>query len=111
MSAENEAEGQKAPDEQEVRSSLLHFSELIRRLEREGKLMRHLPVLMSRMGDLRHLLFDYEVRYTERLMPVEDPEEREARRIVREAKERMEEMVDEWDDGWDPEDDGGGTVV
>lgn len=111
MSAERDPDEKRVPDEAEIRSALLHFSRLIRRLEEEGKLMRALPLLMARLGDLRHLLFDYEVRFTERLMPVEDPQEREARRLVREAKERMEEMKDEWDSEWSPDDDGGGGAV
>lgn len=97
-----------SPDREEVRRVLLNFAELVQRLEDEGRLFRALPLLLTRLGDVRELLFDYEVRHTERLMPVEDPEEREARRIVREARERMEELADEWDDeGWEPDDDGG----
>lgn len=111
MSEKREPEGNDAPDGERIRRALLHFSDLIRRLDDEDRLMRALPLLMTRLGDLRHMLFDYEVRYTERLMPVEDPAEREARRIVREAEERMEEMQEEWDEGWSPDDDGGGAVV
>lgn len=101
------------PDEEKVRRVLLDFAELVRRLDDEGRLMRALPLLLTRLGDVRELLFDYEVRHTERLMPVEDPEEREARRIVREARERMEELADEWDDGGSPEsdDEGGSHLV
>lgn len=97
-----------SPDREKVRRVLLNFAELVQRLEDEGRLFQALPLLLTRLGDVRELLFDYEVRHTERLMPVDDPEEREARRIVREARERMEELADEWDDeGWEPDDDGG----
>lgn len=100
------------PDEEKVRRVLLNFAQLVQRLDDEGRLLRALPLLLTRLGDVRALLFDYEVRHTERLMPVEDPEEREARRIVREARERMEELADEWDDeGWEPDDGGGDHPV
>lgn len=100
------------PDEEKVRRVLLNFAELVQRLDDEGRLLRALPLLLTRLGDVRALLFDFEVRHTERLMPVEDPEEREARRIVREARERMEELADEWDDeGWEPDDEGGSRPV
>ena len=85
-----------------MRSAFLRFADLIRRLDDEGHLLRNLPFLMGRLGDLRRLLFDYEVRTTERLLPIEDPDEREARRIVREALEREEEQREDWDTGWSP---------
>lgn len=91
-----------APDEGQVRRALLAFSELIRRLEDEERLLQATPLLLQRLGDLRRILFDYEVRGTERLMPVEDPTERESRRVVREAIERYEAMIEEWDEGWEP---------
>jgi len=96
------------PTEERVRLELVLFAELIQRLESEGRLTRALPFVMNRLGDLRRLLFDYEVRGTERLLPLEDPAEREARRILRELEERKEEMLEEWqaDEGWTPDDDG-----
>lgn len=100
------------PEERDVRRALLRFAELVERLDREGDLMDTLPFLMGRMGDLRQLLFDYEVRFTERLLPVEDPVERESRRIVREARERFREAPREWDLEWRPnQDDGGGALA
>lgn len=103
---EADREGREPPSEDRVRLELLLFSQLIQRLADEGSLMRALPVLMGRLGDLRQLLFDYEVRSTERLMPVEDPAEREARRILREMEEREREMREEWEEsGWTPPDD------
>jgi hypothetical protein len=91
------------PTDEQVRSALIRFGELVRRLDEDGRLLRALPLLMGRLGDLRRLLFEYEVRVTERLLPVEDPAEREARRIVREARQREEEMRDDWRSGWDPD--------
>ncbi len=84
------------PTEEEVRRALLAFAELVRRLEADDRLLRMTPLLMGRLGDLRRMLFEYEVRVTERLLPTEDAAERESRRIVREAIEGE----------WDP--DGGG---
>lgn len=90
------------PTEKQVRAAFLRFAGLIRRLDEEDQLLRGLPFLMGRLGDLRRLLFDYEVRTTERLLPIEDPNERESRRIVREALEREERQRDEWDGDWSP---------
>lgn len=98
--AEGRSEG--PPSEEQVRAALLRFAGLVRRLDEEGQLLRGLPFLLGRLGDLRRLLFDYEVRSTERLLPIEDPDEREARRIVREALEREREQLEEWDTEWRP---------
>lgn len=99
----DEERRESVPTDEQVRSALLRFGELVRRLDEEGRLLRASPLLMGRLGDLRRLLFEYEVRVTERLLPVEDPAEREARRIVREAREREDELRGEWDTGWDPD--------
>jgi hypothetical protein len=56
------------------------------------------------LGDLRQVLFDYEVRVTERLLPIEDPVERESRRVVRDAGSREDELAEEWKRGFDIED-------
>jgi hypothetical protein len=90
------------PSEERVRVALMSFAALVRRLDREGQLLRGIPFLMGRLGDLRQLLFDYEVRATERLLPIEDPAERESKRIVREAREREEEGREDWNKGWEP---------
>lgn len=95
-----------APDARQVRRAMRAFAELIERLDDEGRLLEALPLLLDRLGDLRRILFDYEVRATERLMPVEDDVERESRRVVREALERYEEMIEEWGEGWTPPEDG-----
>jgi hypothetical protein len=91
------------PSEDRVRLELVLFADLIRRLESEGRLADALPFVLRRLGDLRQLLFDYEVRATERLLPIEDPNEREARRVIREVEERAREMRDEWREPWTPD--------
>ncbi|MDX1577864.1 MAG: hypothetical protein R3266_05240 [Gemmatimonadota bacterium] len=88
----------KPPTDAEVRAALVAFADLVRRLDADDRLLRTLPLIMGRLGDLRHLLFEYEVRVTERLLPSESPEERESRRIVREAIEGEKEAPEEWDD-------------
>ena len=94
------------PSEERVRLELVLFADLVLRLEKENRLAEALPFVLRRLGDLRRLLFDYEVRATERLLPIEDPNEREARRIVREMEERKREMLKEWGDGWAPDGEG-----
>ena len=84
------------PSEERVRLELVLFANLIQRLENENRLAEALPFVLHRLGDLRRLLFDYEVRATERLLPIEDPDEREARRIIREVEESRRRAVDDW---------------
>lgn len=91
-----------APDHRDVRRALLGLSELIQRLEEEGELLSAAPYLLGKLGDLRHLLFAYEVRTTGRLDPTDDPVERRSRRVVQDAIERYEEMIGEWGEGWTP---------
>jgi len=92
------------PSEDRVRLELGLFAELIQDLARKDALLSAVPFLLGRLGDLRRLLFDYEVRGTERLLPIEDPDEREARRIIREVEERTREMRQEWGESWKPDD-------
>lgn len=97
------------PSEDRVRLELVLFAELIETLAEDDRLLDAVPFLLGRLGDLRRVLFDYEVRCTERLLPIEDPDEREARRLLRELDERKREMMEEWGEGWTPpqEDDEG----
>lgn len=95
----DEDTGQRPPEGSDVREGLARFAELIRRLEDEERTLEAIPLLLKKLGDLRALLFSYEVRTTERLLPVDDPQERESRRIVREALERRRRMIDEWESG------------
>ncbi len=91
------------PSEERVRLELVLFSDLLQRLENENRLTEALPFVLSRLGDLRRLLFDYEVRATERLLPIEDPHEREAKRIVREVEESRRQTIDELGESWTPD--------
>jgi hypothetical protein len=86
-----------------VRLELVLFAELIQRLERESRLAEALPFVLRRLGDLRRLLFDYEVRATERLLPIEDTHERAARQLLREMEERRRELEREWGETWRPD--------
>lgn len=92
------------PSEERVRLELVLFAELVQRLEKEGRLAEALPFVLHRLGDLRRLLFDYEVRATQRLLPVEDPHERAARELLEEMEERGRRMAEEWGDSRSPED-------
>jgi hypothetical protein len=91
------------PSEDRVRLELVLFADLIQRLEKENGLTEALPFVLHRLGDLRRLLFDYEVRATERLLPIEDPDERELRRIARDMEDRKRQMIEEWDEPWTPD--------
>ncbi len=97
------------PSEERVRLELVLFADLVQRLENEGRLAEALPFVLRRLGDLRRLLFDYEVRATERLLPIEDPAEREARRILREVQESHGRMIEEWGEPWTPDEDEDGS--
>lgn len=99
MTPDDASRSRRPPTRSEVRAALLAFADMIRRFDADGTLFRHLPLLMGRLGDLRHMLFEYEVRVTERLLPSESDAERESRRIVREARERERELDDEWSEG------------
>jgi hypothetical protein len=91
-----------APTDSDVRRALLAFGDLLRRLEDQGRLLSSLPLVQGRLGDLRRLIFEYEVRVTERLLPTADPTERNARRIVREAQERDQQAAEDWTGDWTP---------
>lgn len=97
--------GPEPPDERKVRLALRTFGDLVQRLDDEDRLLDAVPLLLARLGDLRQMLFSYEVLVTERLLPTDDPVERESREIVRRAREREREMLDEWERGWTPDDD------
>jgi len=90
------------PSEDRVRLELILFAEFIQTLAEEDKLLQAVPFLLGRLGELRRVLFDYEVRGTERLLPIEDPDEREARRLLRKIEESKREMLEELGKGWAP---------
>jgi hypothetical protein len=89
-------------DPQKVREQLLALAEQIHRLEESGELLESTPELIRLMGNLRATLFEYEVRFTGRLLPSpeEPPEVLEAQRIVHEAARQMEDEEEMWWRRW-----------
>ncbi len=86
MDNANEQGGERRPgppSEERVRLELVLFADLIQRLESENRLAEALPFV------------------------IEDPDEREARRVVREMEERKREMMEEWGESWTPDEDEG----
>lgn len=98
----SDRERSEPPSEDRVRLELILFAELIETLAEDDRLLDAVPFLLGRLGDIRRVLFDYEVRSTERLLPIENPDERETRRLLREHEERKREMMEEWGEGWTP---------
>lgn len=91
-----------------LRAELLRFAELIQRMDREGLLLRASPRILKLLGELRQMLFAYEIRGARHLggkdLPgsadpdVEEPGsalDEASLRIVREALEREKELQDE----------------
>ncbi|MFW6192609.1 MAG: hypothetical protein ACOC83_03895 [Gemmatimonadota bacterium] len=87
-----------------MRRALRAFGELLRRLDEDDRLLQAIPLVLTRLGDLRQMLFSYEVLVTERLLPTDDPIERESREIVRRARERQRELLEELGRDGSPED-------
>ena len=100
----------------ELRSRLTSFARLVLKLEERGELLDRLPALMKLLGELRRMLFAYEVRCTGKLVPAEPDPDHEAEdpgvdqeitdslRIVEEALERERELQDELRDRLFPDD-------
>jgi hypothetical protein len=93
---------------EELRASLVRTARLILKLEEDGVLLGETPGLLELFGELRQMLFAYEVRCTGNLVPdpVEGDEDEEGEadrdltvedslRVVREALEREQELQDE----------------
>lgn len=104
-----------SPDE--LRERLVAFATLIQRLEEEGKLLTEVPDILEHLGDLRQMLFAYEVRCAAHLGPQrseeegsvgerdpDDPAMQESLRVVQEALERERELLDELEGRMDDED-------
>lgn len=99
---------------EKLRARLVRFARLIIKLEERGDLLERSPALLKLLGELRQMLFAYEVRYTGKLLPREsgeestedpaDPEIEDSFRIVREALERQRELQDELRDRLFPDD-------
>ena len=82
-----------------LKAALRELAERILDLDRENALLRSVPDLLQRMGDLRSELFHYEVRST-----YDTPEIAESRRIVDEALETPDFTLSdpEEDEPWRP---------
>jgi len=87
-------------------NALVRFAQAVLKLEDEGTLLERGPELQKMMGDLRRMLFAYEVRSTaDWEFEVEDgdaveadPVIAESLRIVQEAVERESKLEDAWHD-------------
>lgn len=110
---------------EQLRSRLVRFAKLVLKLEERGELLDRSPAVMKLMGELRRMLFAWEVRGTARLGRTgdEEGEERDGEsdadengedeevdfddslRIVREALDRERELQDELRDRLFPDDD------
>jgi hypothetical protein len=97
---------------EQLRAELLRFAELIQRMDRDQLLLRASPRILKLLGELRQMLFAFEIRAARHLggkdlpgsaEPAGDeapPPDRpyldhESLRIVREALEREKELQDE----------------
>ncbi len=91
-----------------ARAELLRFAELIQRMDREDILLRSSPRVLKMLGELRQMLFAYEIRGARHLGgkdlpgPQEstpeaalDPDESASLRIVEEALKREKELQEE----------------
>ncbi len=92
----------------ELRSALVRYARLVLRRETEGTLLDSLPDLMQFLGELRQMVFAYEVRGTRRCevkagaaeeASVPDPALLESLRVVEEALERAKELQEELERG------------
>ena len=93
---------------EQLRAELLRFAELIQRMDREGLLLRASPRILKLLGELRQMLFAFEIRGARHLggkdLPGTSPPsvgegplslDQESLRIVREALEREQELQEE----------------
>jgi hypothetical protein len=97
---------------EQLRAELLRFAELIQRMDRDQLLLRASPRILKLLGDLRQMLFAFEIRAARHLGGKDLPSsagpdgddatsvappslDRESLRIVREALEREKELQDE----------------
>ena len=56
--------GAGSPSRDAVREALLAFAALVQRLDDSDRLLGNLNLINGKLGDLRRLLFEYEVRGT-----------------------------------------------
>lgn len=92
-----------------LRTALVAFANALLDLDKKGTLLVRAPELQKMMGDLRQMLFAYEIRCTEKLPIVlreaenqeveNDPVIRASLRIVQEAVKREADLADSWRNG------------
>lgn len=95
---------------EQLRAELVRFARVLLKMDEEGVLLEKSPMLLKLLGELRQMLFAYEVRSTKRLAPPEggegvqeaaaasaeaDAATRESLRIVREAVERERRFLED----------------
>ena len=93
---------------EQLRAELLRFAELLQRMDREQLLLRASPRILKLLGELRQMVFAFEIRAARHLDgkdlpgspgPAADEAppslDQESLRIVREALEREKELQDE----------------
>jgi len=93
---------------EQLRAQLLRLARLIRAMEKQGVLLLETPSILRLLGELRQMIFAYEVRVTRNLAPSDvdstDAELDESLRIVNEALDRERELQDELRDRSFPND-------
>jgi hypothetical protein len=93
---------------EQLRAELLRFAELIQRMDREQLLLRASPRILKLLGELRQMLFAFEIRGARHLggkdLPgpvgptagdAPDALDADSLRVVREALAREKELQDE----------------
>jgi hypothetical protein len=103
--------------DERLRAELTRFARLVLRMEEEGVLLERTASVLRMLGELRQMVFAFEVRNTRRdqpplphprsrrgrggsaALPPEEEHLRDSMRIVREALEREREFLDRLDDG------------
>jgi hypothetical protein len=93
---------------EQLRAELLRFAELIQRMDRDQLLLRASPRILKLLGELRQMVFAFEIRAARHLGGKDLPGsvgpaagepapalDQESLRIVREALEREKELQEE----------------
>jgi hypothetical protein len=93
MAEHDEVYGKERADR--LAAMLRELAERIQELDRAGALLKSVPELQRRLGDVRSELFHYEVRST-----YDTPEVAESRRIVDEAQRGFLPEEPEDDEPW-----------
>lgn len=93
----------------ELRRQLVRYARLVLRRDEEGTLLDSLPDLMKFLGELRRMVFAYEVRgvhssagegSSKEKKPPPDPTLLESLRVVEEALERAKELQEQLERGF-----------